>query len=420
RTERNLGANGPTSIRFDMSKVECYNCHRKGHFARECRSPKDTKRNGAAEPQRRNVPVETSTSNALVSQCYGVGSYDWKDESETKPSHNFPSFVQPNEQVKSPRPSIQHVETSIPTANPKTAIPKPISNGTHRNRKACFVCKSLDHLIKDCDYHEKKLAQTTARNQAPRGHHKHYAGMPLPNPKRHVVLTAVVPNVMDVPLLLDHEFDFFAVEPVLGLAETPDNQNGWIEWDVPLGGEMDEPMENPGFDEEEELNELMDDDQDEEVEEWLMALVMPPRATVTVPSTYEVGGPSTATPMGHLLTTMASGVAMQPQMIDDLCVRMSNLEYRHEELVKKMEIVNDAEVADSIAIGEIHPRVTTLEGQVQTLRTSLHGAWFQNQPLQTRLSVMENREGTLISYMSWMEEHLVVLEKRLTGPPTGL
>nr|GEX14397.1 hypothetical protein [Tanacetum cinerariifolium] len=224
---------------------------------------------------------------------------------------------------------------------------------------------------------------------------------------------------MDVPLLLDHAFDFFAVEPVPGLTEAPDNQNGWIEWDVQLGGEMDEPMENPWFDEEEELNEFMDDYQDEEVEEWLMAPVTPPRATVTVPSTYEVGGLSTATPMGHPLTTMASGVATQPQVIDDLCVRMSNLEYRHEDLVKKIEKVSDAEVADSIAIGEIYPRVTTLEGQVQTLQTSLHGAWFQNQQLQTRLFVMENREGTLISYMSWMEERLVVLEKRLTGPPTG-
>nr|GEV47209.1 reverse transcriptase domain-containing protein [Tanacetum cinerariifolium] len=67
RIERNLGENGPTSIGFDMSKLECYNCHRKGHFARECRSPKDTRRNVSAEPQRRNVPVETSTSNALVS-----------------------------------------------------------------------------------------------------------------------------------------------------------------------------------------------------------------------------------------------------------------------------------------------------------------------------------------------------------------
>nr|GFD14876.1 hypothetical protein [Tanacetum cinerariifolium] len=64
KTERNLGANGTTSIRFDMSKVECYNCHMRGHFARECRSPKDTRRNVPVEPQRRTVPVETSTSNA--------------------------------------------------------------------------------------------------------------------------------------------------------------------------------------------------------------------------------------------------------------------------------------------------------------------------------------------------------------------
>nr|GEW28484.1 hypothetical protein [Tanacetum cinerariifolium] len=65
RTRRNLGANGTTSIRFDMSKVECYNCHKRRHFARECRSPKDTRNK---ETQRRNVQVETSTSNALVSQ----------------------------------------------------------------------------------------------------------------------------------------------------------------------------------------------------------------------------------------------------------------------------------------------------------------------------------------------------------------
>nr|GEV17535.1 putative reverse transcriptase domain-containing protein [Tanacetum cinerariifolium] len=55
-TGQNLGANGPTYMGFDMSKVECYNCHRKGHFARECRSPKDSRRNGAAEPQIRTVP----------------------------------------------------------------------------------------------------------------------------------------------------------------------------------------------------------------------------------------------------------------------------------------------------------------------------------------------------------------------------
>nr|GEV57675.1 hypothetical protein [Tanacetum cinerariifolium] len=338
---QNLRANGPTSMDFDMSKVECYNCHIKGHFARNYRSPKDSRRNGAAEPQRRTVPVEIFTSNALVSQCDGVGSYDWtyqaeeepanfdlmafsssisssdnevpscskacskayaqlhsqyakltadfrksqfdvisyqtglesvearllvykqnefvfeenikllnievqlrdsalvptsneyhavpppytgtfmppkpdlvfntaptavetnhsafnvqlsptkpeqglspvtrpttpiiedwvsysEDESETKSPQIVPSFVQSFEQVKSPRHSVQPVETSIPSATPKLASPKSASSGKRRNRKACFVCKSVDHLIKDCDYHAQKMAQPTQRNHAHR------------------------------------------------------------------------------------------------------------------------------------------------------------------------------------------------------------------------------------------------------------
>nr|GEW76526.1 putative ribonuclease H-like domain-containing protein [Tanacetum cinerariifolium] len=227
---RNLGENGPTSMGFDMSKVECYNCHMKGHFARKCRSPKDTRRNGAAEPKRRSVPVETSTSSALVSKCDGVGSYDWsfqadeeptnyalidfsssssssenevsdsEDESETKTPQNIPSFVQPIEQVKSPRPFVKLIKTSIQPANLKTAISKPTSNGKPMNRKACFVCKSLDHLIKDCDYHDKKMASTTPRNHAPRGHNKHYARMPLSNPLRHVVPTTVLTQSKLVPI----------------------------------------------------------------------------------------------------------------------------------------------------------------------------------------------------------------------------
>nr|GEY10732.1 ribonuclease H-like domain-containing protein [Tanacetum cinerariifolium] len=66
RTGRNLGANGTYTIGFDMSKVECYNFHRRCHFARECRSPRD---NRNKDTPRRTVLVEVSTLNALVSQC---------------------------------------------------------------------------------------------------------------------------------------------------------------------------------------------------------------------------------------------------------------------------------------------------------------------------------------------------------------
>nr|GFD20454.1 hypothetical protein [Tanacetum cinerariifolium] len=63
-------------LRWQMAMLTMQ-ARRKGHFARECRSSKDPRRPGAAEPQRRTVPVETLTSNALVSQCDGTGSYDW-------------------------------------------------------------------------------------------------------------------------------------------------------------------------------------------------------------------------------------------------------------------------------------------------------------------------------------------------------
>nr|GEU45452.1 hypothetical protein [Tanacetum cinerariifolium] len=84
RTKRNLGANGIDTIGFDMSKVECYNCHRRGHFVRECRSPRDNKNK---DTPKRTVPVEVSTSNALVSQCDAVGGYDWSFQADEEPTN---------------------------------------------------------------------------------------------------------------------------------------------------------------------------------------------------------------------------------------------------------------------------------------------------------------------------------------------
>nr|GEW41268.1 hypothetical protein [Tanacetum cinerariifolium] len=54
---------------------------------RECRSPKDSRGSSATEPQRRTVLVENSTSNALVSQCDGIGCYYWSYQAEDKPAN---------------------------------------------------------------------------------------------------------------------------------------------------------------------------------------------------------------------------------------------------------------------------------------------------------------------------------------------
>nr|GEZ58160.1 ribonuclease H-like domain-containing protein [Tanacetum cinerariifolium] len=125
---------------------------------------------------------------------------DSEDESKTKIPQHVLSFIQLTEPINSPRSSVQHVEISTLAVNPKTASLKPKSQGNSKNRKACFVCKSLTYLIKDCIYHEKKMAQTPTRNHAPRGHPKKYARKSLPNPQRHVVPTVVLTQSKIVPI----------------------------------------------------------------------------------------------------------------------------------------------------------------------------------------------------------------------------
>ncbi|GKC12208.1 putative ribonuclease H-like domain-containing protein, partial [Tanacetum coccineum] len=85
-TRRKLIVNGKEPVGFDKTKVECFNYHRRGHFARECKATRNQgNRNGDEryrnrDNTRRNVPVETSDAlvvqdNALIVQD-GLG-YDW-------------------------------------------------------------------------------------------------------------------------------------------------------------------------------------------------------------------------------------------------------------------------------------------------------------------------------------------------------
>ncbi|GKC52569.1 hypothetical protein Tco_1075314, partial [Tanacetum coccineum] len=82
---RKLDMDNKERIGFNKSKVECYNFHKRDHFARECRAPKNQDSKNR-EPIRRTVPVEETTSNALVSQCDGFG-YDWSDQAKEGPTN---------------------------------------------------------------------------------------------------------------------------------------------------------------------------------------------------------------------------------------------------------------------------------------------------------------------------------------------
>nr|GEW03200.1 ribonuclease H-like domain-containing protein [Tanacetum cinerariifolium] len=363
RAGRNLGANGTDTIGFDMFKVECYNCHRRGHFARECRSPRDNSFQADEEPtnyalmaytslgsssslgsdnevapcskgcskafatlqthydnlivefrksQLDVLPYKTSLEsvearlvvyqknetvfeedikllkldvmlrdnamaelrkkfekaekeknslkltldkfqtssknlskllesqvsdktglgfdsqvfNCQVSGCEELHSHESDNIVPKNPENDRykigkgyhavpppytrtflppkldlvitddpnrePSFVTSTEHVKSSRESVKKVEHHKQASNLRTNTHKSRGHKNNWNNKACFVCGSLNHLIKDCDYYEKQMVQKHVWNSAMRVNHQNSVRMIHPHLNRNVVPTTVL------------------------------------------------------------------------------------------------------------------------------------------------------------------------------------------------------------------------------------
>nr|GEX20046.1 hypothetical protein [Tanacetum cinerariifolium] len=178
-------------------------------------------------------------------------------------------------------------------------------------------------------------------------------------------------------------YDFFAPGPLPGYAGNMNNNNGWLEANDYLLGELEAMVDEPwpvaeakeeqvvtivvdmeeehmaalvidmeedlavlfGKDDDFEDDDFSDDNsegvEEEKVwevnEEWLMALVTQPSVVAVHPSSvYEVRGPSTIAAEGPSFYLPAPGLPIPLSVIEDLSTHLGNMKYGHGQLVKKV------------------------------------------------------------------------------------
>ncbi|GJW09565.1 putative ribonuclease H-like domain-containing protein [Tanacetum coccineum] len=88
RTRKKFFINANDTTGYDKSKVKCFNCYKMGHFAKECRAPRNKEGQFKNQDNTRKQGNNEDTSSKAMLAIDGVG-FDWSDMAEERVQTNM-------------------------------------------------------------------------------------------------------------------------------------------------------------------------------------------------------------------------------------------------------------------------------------------------------------------------------------------
>nr|GEX51037.1 hypothetical protein [Tanacetum cinerariifolium] len=149
KTGKKITIQGTDVAGFDKSKVECFNCHKMGHFSRDCRAPRSQDR-GRRESYKQGSKEEEPAPKALMA-IDGVG-WDWSYMANEEENHalkdmswtGLPEFA--NDIITDysrPSPSIESNSNDLQNSNSSVT--------EHEELSSIILSKPMIKFVKAAD-----------------------------------------------------------------------------------------------------------------------------------------------------------------------------------------------------------------------------------------------------------------------------
>nr|GEW18462.1 hypothetical protein [Tanacetum cinerariifolium] len=190
KTGRDLGVKGIETIGFDKTKVECYNCHKRGHFASECRATKHQ------DNKNREAPIRTAedgpTNFALTAHTSSSSSSslnsDTKVNDKYNPGEGYHAVPPPYKgNFMPPKPDLvladEHVVSESVTSLSDNAKSKFKTSETQLKNVSAPIIE-----------YWKKIVENPVWNNARRVNHQNSQRLSCPHSKRNFVPKAFLSN----------------------------------------------------------------------------------------------------------------------------------------------------------------------------------------------------------------------------------